>query len=63
MDYVVMGGGISKSGEFIRGPTCESMSQRALNRPGKTIVIIPLTWRDDASVVGAHRLATMEKEV
>jgi glucokinase len=59
LERIVVGGGVSKAGEFILGPARETFSKTALKVCLDAVNIVPATFIDRAGIVGAARLAML----
>lgn len=59
VERIVVGGGISKAGEFILGPARETLFKVALKVCLDAVTIVPATFIDRAGIVGAARLAML----
>ncbi len=59
IERVVVGGGISKAGEFILGPARESLSKVALKVCLDIVSVVPASFVDKAGIVGAARLVML----
>lgn len=59
IERVVVGGGVSKAGEFILRSTRETLSKVALKVCSDIVTIVPASFIDRAGIVGAARLAML----
>ena len=56
---VVVGGGVSKAGEFILRSTRETLAKVALKVCLDIVDVVPASFIDRAGIVGAARLAML----
>ena len=61
-DTIIVGGGLSKLGDLLLGPTREVMRETAFQLPARAVRIVPSQLGDDAGVLGAAVFAHQAKK-
>jgi glucokinase len=56
-ERVVLGGGVSRSGELLFAPVRESVRAHAIAPAGRAVEIVPAALGEQAGVVGAAAIA------